>query len=70
MQLVSLIPIQRIAIYSVDSALPLLNNWDQMNYPDLDTDTSLEWNFCARFSDVTSREDRRWRREMSAVFSD
>ena len=27
------------------------------------------WNFCARFSDVTSRGNQWWRREMSAVFS-
>ena len=27
------------------------------------------WNFCARFSDVISRGNQWWRRQMSAVFS-
>ena len=42
---------------------------NQKHYPDLDSDASSVWNFCARFSDVTSRGTRWWRREMSAVFS-
>ena len=37
--------------------------------PDLSSDASSIWNFCARFSDVISRGNRWWRREMSAVFS-
>ena len=37
---------------------------------DLGNDTSSVWNFCARFSDVISRGNQRWRPEMSAVFSD
>ena len=42
---------------------------NQKHHPDLGSDTSSVWNFCARFSDVISLENRRWRREMSAVFS-
>ena len=38
-------------------------------YPDLDSDASSVWNFCAHFSDVISRANQCWRREMSAVFS-
>ena len=37
--------------------------------PDVDIDRSSVWNFCARFSDVTSRGNQWWRREMSAVLS-
>ena len=32
-------------------------------------DTSSVWNFCARFSDVISRENQWWPRKMSAFFS-
>ena len=35
----------------------------------LGSDASSVWNFCARFSDVISRENQLWRREVSAVFS-
>ena len=38
-------------------------------YPDLGSDTSSIWNFCARFSNVNSRGNNWWRREMLAVFS-
>ena len=41
----------------------------QKYYPDLGSDVSSVWSFCARFSDVISRGNRCWRREMSAVFS-
>ena len=41
---------------------------NQKHYPYLGSDASSAWNFCARFSDVISRENH-WRREMSAVFS-
>ena len=41
----------------------------QKHYPDLRSDVSSVWSFCARFSDVISRGNRCWRREMSAVFS-
>ena len=37
---------------------------NQKHYPNLDSDASSVWNFCARFS----RGNQRWRREMSAVF--
>ena len=33
------------------------------------SDVSIKWNFCARPSDVISRENRCWRRGKSAVFS-
>ena len=36
--------------------------------PDLGSDTSSVWNFCARFSDFISRGDQWWCSEMSAVF--
>ena len=42
---------------------------NQKHYPDLGSDTSSVWNFCARFSDVISRGNQWWRREMSTVFS-
>ena len=42
---------------------------NKRHYPDLGSDTSSVWNFCARFSDVISRENQSgWRREASAVF--
>ena len=34
----------------------------------LGSDTPALWNFCARFSDVTSRENPSWRHELSAIF--
>ena len=37
---------------------------------DLGSDAPSVWNFCARFSDVISRGNQSWRRQMSAVFSD
>ena len=42
---------------------------NQKHYPDLGSEASSVWNFWARFSDVFSRGDHRWRGEMSAVFS-
>ena len=42
---------------------------NQKHYPDLEGDTSSWWNFCACFSDVISRENKWWRREMLAIFS-
>ena len=52
----------------------LLIGWSKFSnrqkyYPDLRSDVSSIWSFCARFSDVISRGNRCWRREMSAVFS-
>ena len=46
-----------------------LSNQKAKHYPDLVNDTSSLWNFCARFSDVISRGNQWWRRQMSAVFS-
>ena len=43
---------------------------NQKHFPGPVSDTSSEWNFCARFSDVISRGNQWWRRVMSAVFSD
>ena len=43
---------------------------NQKHYPELDSDASSVWNFCARFSDVIWRGNQWWRREMWAfVFS-
>ena len=42
---------------------------NQKHYPDLGRNASSVWNFCTRFSDVISRANQRWRREMLAVFS-
>ena len=44
---------------------------NQKHYPDMGSDASSVWNFCARFSAVISRglTSDGWRREMSAVFS-
>ena len=42
---------------------------NQKHYPDLGSDTSSVWIFCARFSNLVSRGNRWWRREMSTVFS-
>ena len=41
---------------------------NQKHYPDLGSDSSSVWNFCARFSDVIWRGNQWWRRQMSAVF--
>ena len=38
---------------------------NQKHYPDLDSDTSSAWNFCGRSSDVISRGNQVWRREIS-----
>ena len=45
--------------------------FNQKHYPDMGSDASSVWNFCARFSAVISRglTSDGWRREMSAVFS-
>ena len=37
--------------------------------PDLNSDASSVWNFCARFSDVIWRGIQWYRRQISAVFS-
>ena len=39
---------------------------NQKHYPDLGSDTSSVWNFCACSPDVISQENHWWRREMSA----
>ena len=41
---------------------------NQKHYPDLGSDVSSVWNFFARFSDVISRANPWWPRDMSAVF--
>ena len=41
----------------------------QKHYPDLGSDASSVWNFCARFSDFIRRGNQWQRRQMSAVFS-
>ena len=46
-----------------------LSNQKAYHYPDLGNDTWSAWNFSARFSDVISRGNKWWRREMSAVLS-
>ena len=43
---------------------------NQKHYSDRGSDTSSVWNFCTLSSDVISRGNQWWRREMSAVFSD
>ena len=42
---------------------------NHMHLPDLGSDASSVWNFCARFSDVISRGNQWWRCEMLVVFS-
>ena len=42
---------------------------NQKHYPDLGSDASSVWNFCALFSDVISLGNQWWRREMSSAFS-
>ena len=42
---------------------------NQNHYPDLGSDASSAWNFCACFSDIISRGNRWWLRKMSSVFS-
>ena len=42
---------------------------NQKYYPDLGSDTSSVWNFCAHFSDAVSRGSQWWPRETSAIFS-
>ena len=41
----------------------------QRHYPDLSSDASSVWNFCASFTDVISRGSQWWCHEMWAVFS-
>ena len=41
---------------------------NQKHYPDLGSDTSSVWNFCARFPDFISQGNKWWRHEMSAAF--
>ena len=40
---------------------------NQKHYPDMGSEASSVWDFCARFSDVISRGNRWWSREMSSV---
>ena len=42
---------------------------NQKHYRPLGSDASSVWSFCARFSNVISRGNQWWRREISAVFS-
>ena len=42
---------------------------NQKHHPDVCSDTSSVWNFCARFSDVIFRGNHWWRWQMSAAFS-
>ena len=51
------------------SKFPPRYTTNQNHYSDLGSDASSVWNFCARFSDVISRGNQWWRRQMSAVFS-
>ena len=45
-----------------------MNLSSQKHYPDLGSDVSSVWNFCARLSDVISWGNQWWRRrEMSVV---
>ena len=48
------------------SASDWLNQFvaNQMLYPDLGSDVSSVWKFCTRFSDVITRGNQWWRREM------
>ena len=39
------------------------------HFPNLGSDSSSVWNFCAHFSDVILWGNQWWRRQMSAVFS-
>ena len=41
----------------------------QKHYPELGSDTSSVWNFCACFSDVILWGNQWWHHEMSAIFS-
>ena len=65
-----------------DASLPRSRQWFRLvesnfsrgmtnlkHYPDLGSDASSVWNFCARFSDVIWRGYQWQRRQMSAVFS-
>ena len=38
---------------------------NQKHYPDMGSEASSVWDFCARFGDVISRGNRWWSREMS-----
>ena len=62
------LPRSGYCFWRVETHLPL-GTTNQKHYPDLGNDTSSVWNFCARFSDVISRGNCWWRREMSAVLS-
>ena len=42
---------------------------NQKYFPDLGSDASSVWNFCAHFSEVILPGNQWWRREMSFVFS-
>ena len=42
---------------------------NQKHCPDLSSDASSVWNFCAPFSDVISRENQWWRHEMFSLRS-
>ena len=42
---------------------------NQKQCPDLGSDASSVWNFCARFSDVILQGNRWWRRKRSSAFS-
>ena len=60
--------------FPADDRVVVLIGWkfasnNQKHYPDLGSDASSVWNFCACFSDVISRGNRWWRRGMLAVFS-
>ena len=58
----------RLQVYKrVGISLGKFVSTNQKHYPDLSSDASSVWNFCACFSDVISRGNRWWRREMSSV---
>ena len=43
--------------------------FNQKHYPDLGSDASSIWNFCAPFSDIILPGNEWWHREVLAVFS-
>ena len=54
-------------MYSLRKHILSTLSTNQKHYPDLCSDASLVWNFCARFSNVISLENQCWRRQVFPV---
>ena len=55
-------------VFSIGRSAREIASTNQKHYPDLGSETSSVWNFCARSSNVVSRGNQWWHRESRLLF--